>query len=156
MLAAPLAAAADPMTSAFWFVGTWVCSGTEPGANGAAPISYHTVNAFSKAPGGRWLINRWGAQTDASGGVAYIGYVSALKQWDYDDYHYDGGLALVTSPGLEDGRWIWTGPYFTPDGHELHGRIVYAIRSHDRYDRIFEAPDGGGWQRLGGDSCARR
>jgi hypothetical protein len=72
-----------------------------------------------------------------------------------DDYHYDGSMARVTSPGMRHGSWIWTGPYFTTDGHELHGRIIYAIRSKSRYDRIFEAPDGGGWQRLGGDSCVR-
>ena len=80
----------------------------------------------------------------------------AQKQWIYEDFHYDGGLALVTSPGLVNGRWTWTTSYFTPDGQKFGGRIVYAIRSHGRFDRIFEAPDGGGWQRMGGDTCTRK
>lgn len=148
------AAAQNPEASATWFLGNWTCSGTVP-ANGGHPAStYHTPNRFALAPGSQWITNRWGPE-NPDGGIAYIGYVPGQKQWVYEDYHYDGSMARVTSPGLQDGKWIWSGPYYPAGGGVLHGRIVYVLRDKTRYDRIFEAPQGTGWHRLGGDTCTR-
>jgi len=144
VLTAPLDHRSTATDQFGWFLGSWKCSG--PG--------YVSVNTFSRAPGSRWIANHWGPK-GGQGGVAYIGFVPAQRQWIYEDFHDDGGYAQVTSPGLKDGSWTWTGPYYTPEGTVLHGRIVYAIESHDRYDRIFERPAGSGFQRTASDTCRR-
>jgi len=139
-----LIAIATINTAFSWFIGSWNCHGT----------GYSTINTFTYAAGNKWIINRWGPKT-ADGGTAYIGYVSAQKRWIYKDFHNDGGFGDVTSTGPHDNVWIWSGPYYTPDGKGLHGRIIYTIKNKGEYDRSFEEPKGNGFKSDGGDVCTR-
>ncbi len=141
LLAAALASLNAPFS---WFLGSWDCHGPH----------YHSINTFAAVQGSRWITNRWGPK-DEPGGMAYIGYVPARHEWVYEDFHYDGGFGEVTSKGEQHGMWIWAGPYYTPDGTTLHGRIVYVLHAHARYDRLFEMPAGSSWKQTGSDTCTR-
>ena len=142
LLAAVALASANAAFS--WFLGSWDCHSPR----------YSSINTYTVAQGGHWIVNHWGPRSEP-GGVAYIGYVAAKHQWVYDDFHYDGGWGEVTSAGDQHRSWTWAGPYYTPDGQTLHGRIVYVIRNSGRYDRIFETPNGKRWTQAGSDVCTR-
>ena len=142
MLALTLALAATDPPDARYFIGSWTC--------GSTPWN------FAPLPGGSaWIRDVYGDPADPYG-TAVFGYVPALHAWIYRDFHADGGYAELTSPGLTDGTWVWTGPYYPADGGApLAGRITYAIVDPSHYDRTFESLEGGTYVKKGGDRCVK-
>lgn len=88
------------------FGGVWTCTTHEP-ATQTAPASVSRVAySIGAAPGGNWTTVRWGLA--GGGGIAYVAYVPATKQWLYDDYHYDGSFFRDFSTGPDSkGVWRW-------------------------------------------------
>jgi len=137
-----LLGASDPQNDGRYFTGKWTCAGV--------PWT------FALLPGSKsWTEITYGPPDDVTG-TAVMGYVAVLKAWVYRDFHADGSYADLTSPGLVDGRWIWSGPYYRASGGPvLNGRITYVEVDAKRYDRIFESLENGAYVSHGGDSCLK-
>lgn len=108
------------------FGGTWTCHSQGAG--------YPWI--IASAPGGAWTSVRWANQTNADGGIAYVGYVEPNKQWIYEDFHYDGSYAINTSDGPHGNVWTWAGTYFNGQNTQ-HGQVVWKLSSATRIDRTF-------------------
>lgn len=131
------------VSDAAYFQGAWNCAGARWTFAALAADSPWTSIVYGNA-----------AHPD---GHAVMGRVAGLHAWVYRDFHADGSYADLTSAGLKDGRWVWSGPYYPASGGPaLNGRITYTIVSPDRYDRSFASsqPDGS-LKAMGGDFCTR-
>ena len=126
------------------FAGTWTCH-----SNGA-----EVPWAISSAPGSAWATVRWSNQTNADGGIAYVGYVEPNKQWIYEDFHYDGSYAVNTSSGPSDDTWTWQGTYYLGQ-RVMHGVVIWKRSSPERIDRTFEVLANGKATPTGGDYCTK-
>ncbi len=97
---------------------------------------------------------RWGDQSSARGGIAYVGYVEAKKQWIYEDFHYDGSYAVNASGGPKSNAWTWIGTFYT--GNQImHGAVVWKLTSPARIDRTFERRAARGFKPTGSDYCTK-
>jgi len=144
LVALPRAAPAAPDDSRY-FVGEWICGGTTPWT--FAPLG----------PGDATWIKVTYGKADQPYGTAVLGFVKGLGAWVYRDFHTDGSYADLTSPGLVDGRWVWSGPYY-PVGSTtvLNGHVTYVVVDAQRYDRVFESLKDGKLVKMGGDTCLRQ
>ena len=140
--AALLLGAAPPVGDARYFLGTWKC----------ADVTW-TFSPLGEGSG--WIRDVYG-DPQRPAGTAVIGWVAQLQKWVYRDFHSDGSYADLTSPGLVDGRWEWTGPYYAVDSDRvMNGKVTYVIVSPMQYDRIFESLENGVLVKHGGDSCRK-
>lgn len=136
------AAPAGPAADAMYFKGAWACAGT----------TWTWSQLFGDDS---WLRVEYGDPKDPAG-QAVMGWVPRLQRFVYRDFHADGSYADLTSTGLVNGRWVFTGPYYPADGSApLNGQISYVVVSPARYDRIFETLRDGSLVKLGGDTCTR-
>lgn len=126
------------------FAGAWTCH--EQGTN--VPWS------ISTAPGSAWTIVRWGSQTDAGGGIAFVGYVEPNQQWIYEDFHYDGSYATNTSSGPKDSVWTWAGTYYNGQA-VMHGVVTWKLTGPTRIDRTFASVSNGKTTPSGADYCTK-
>jgi len=139
---AALLGAGQPHSDALYFLGTWKCAGV-------------TWTFLPLADGGPWIRDIYGDPAHPDG-TAVLGHVDGLHAWVYRDFHADGSYADLTSPGLKDGRWEWTGSYYPASGGAaLEARISYVIVDPARFDRIFESQKDGTFAKMGGDTCAK-
>jgi hypothetical protein len=137
-----LLGASDPQNDGKYFVGKWTCGGV--------PWSFAPLLA-----GSSWIEISYGRAGNPDG-TAVMGYVTGLGTWVYRDFHADGSYADLTSPGLVDGRWVWSGPYYrAAGGPALNGRITYVEVDAAHYDRIFESLESGVYVKHGNDSCMK-
>jgi len=119
------------------FAGAWTCHDTVPAANGHPARTFSTEWSITSAPGDHWSIVRWGP-ADASGGIAYVGYVPSQNDWAYQDFHYDGSFGVTTSSGPDkDGVWTWAGGAYYTESGVLHGVITWKRASPTRIERTF-------------------
>ncbi len=126
------------------FSGTWTCYFQTHG----------TEWTITAAPGSAWTTVRWGDQSSANGGVAYVGFIPQMRAWVYRDFHYDGSYADVTSPGPSQNAWTWSGPYYAAD-RIMYGNITWTLTSPDRIERTFRKRDGDKLTPTGNDYCTR-
>ncbi|HEY5145807.1 MAG TPA: hypothetical protein VII82_03540 [Polyangiaceae bacterium] len=137
------AATAAPRDDAAYFAGTWTCAGT--------PWRWTNLMADDA-----WLRIEYGDRRHPDG-QAVMGWVPRLRSFVYRDFHADGSYADLTSLGLANGRWVFTGPYYPADGSApLNGQISYVVTSPSHYDRVFEMLRDGKLVRMGGDSCTKQ
>lgn len=138
----PIPAEAAQADAVGYFSGTWTCAGT--------PWRWSNLLA-----GDAWLRIEYGDPRHPDG-QAVMGWVPRLERFVYRDFHADGSYADLTSTGLVNGRWVFTGPYYPADGSaSLNGQVSYVVVSPARYDRIFEALRDGKLVRMGGDTCTK-
>lgn len=100
------------------FGGTWACTPHVPGVV-TAPASRWSI---ARVPNSTWVAVHWAARSE--NGTAFVGYLAPDQQWIYDDFHSDGSFGANTSSGPQNGTWIWTGTFTTPQ-RELHGAIAW-------------------------------
>lgn len=142
LAAVVLLGASEPRADARYFLGTWTCAGT-------------TWTWTPLLGDDRWIRNVYG-DPRAPDGTAVMGWVPRLAAFVYRDFHADGSYADLTSPGLVDGRWVFSGPYYpAAGGAPLNGRITYTVAGPARYDRTFEMLRDGAYVRMGGDGCTK-
>lgn len=142
VVAVILLGASEPRADARYFLGSWTCAGT----------------TWAWSPllnDDRWIRNVYGAPKQPDG-TAVMGWIPELHAFVYRDFHADGSYADLTSTGLVNGRWEFSGPYYpATGGPPLQGRISYVVVSATRYDRIFEMLRAGTFVRMGGDTCSK-
>ncbi len=126
------------------FSGSWTCH--SQGTDVPWSIAY--------APGSNWTTVRWSDQSSDRGGIAYVGYIPALRHWIYEDFHYDGSYAVNTSDGPQNGTWTWEGTFYTGE-RTMHGRILWKLSSPARIDRTFMVLAGGKATPSGADYCTK-
>ena len=126
------------------FGGMWTCH-----SNGA-----DVPWVIAPAPGSAWTTVRWSNQSNADGGIAYVGYVEPNKQWVYEDFHYDGSYAVNTSEGPHDNQWSWSGTYYLGQ-RTMHGQVIWKLASPARIERTFIVVDNGKATPSGADYCTK-
>ena len=126
------------------FGGTWTCHSQ----------GFEVPWVIAPAPAAAWTTVRWSNQTNANGGIAYVGYIAPTRQWVYEDFHYDGSYAMNTSPGPRNATWTWTGTYYLGQ-RTMHGKVLWKLSSPDRIDRTFIVTANGVSKPSGGDYCTK-
>lgn len=134
----------------------WTCHSTVPASPGHPARTFDTRWEIAPAPGNAWTIVRWGDQSSANGGVAYVGYIAPEHHWVYQDFHYDGSYAIQNSPGPNNGTWTWgPGTFYTATG-ALHGTVDWSLVSPTRIDRRFTQLIDGKPAHVGTDYCTKK
>jgi hypothetical protein len=137
-----VAAADDPRAAVAYFAGTWSCDGT--------------IWTFAPLLGDTTWIRAVYGKPASPDGTAIIGYVTELKKYVFRDFHADGSYADISSDGLVDGRWVWTGPYYPSAGGVLDGHITYTIDGPTRFERTFASLADGQLKPMGRDVCTKQ
>ncbi len=153
LLVSSYAAASGPaatpsgMASMSWFAGDWTCS-----YNGQT-AEWH----FDAPDSGGWTRLTYG-RGGQLGGAAVIGYVPALKQWVYDDFHADGAYAQQNSPEFADHQWVWSGVFYPAGGASpMHGHVVWQVEDERHFTMLFYPPSSAQSQKPSGQqTCVRR
>lgn len=138
------------------FSGVWMCAASTPAQPGHQNSVLQTRWAITPAPGGNWTVVRWGSQNNATGGIAYVGYVPSEGDWIYQDFHYDGSYGLSTSKGSENGVWNWAGGgYYTKDA-VLHGGVSWRLTKTGQIEQTFMQFTNGQSVPVGHDFCTKQ
>lgn len=137
------------------FAGQWHCSGATVATAGHPSVSFASDWHIAPVPGDAWTIVRWGNPGPA-GGVAYVGYIEARKQWIYEDFHGDGSFAQVHSDGPGAGNaWAWIGTYEHGVSTDRAGPITWRSVSESRFERTFAQMIGGKQVVTATDVCTK-
>jgi hypothetical protein len=138
------------------FSGSWMCAASTPAQPGHKAVVTETRWDITSAPGGNWTIVRWGAQSNDTGGIAYVGYVPSEGDWIYEDFHYDGTYGLSTSKGAQAGIWSWAGGgYYTKDA-VLHGGVTWRLTKAGQIEHTFVQFVDGSPVPRGHDLCTKQ
>lgn len=139
------------------FGGTWSCVVTVP-ATAAHPAQIFTSIWTIESPKGtNWTIVRYASPAGVLYGTAYVGFVPQLGAWVYDDFHADGALARVSSPGPVNSVWEWRGSYYPIGGStDTSGDILWKSVSLLRFERQYRKIVNGEPQDMGRDVCTKR
>ena len=142
-----------------WFVGNWICEGTQHASPMAPGVKFIDRFSFRMALGGSWLVYRIDQlKGPVKGNETLIG----SSTWDEyakvhvrRDMNIGGSRVDVTSPGWDGDKLIYTGYMITGD-EKLPVKHTFTKKGNAAYDSVLELSDADGkptqWEE---ESCRK-
>jgi hypothetical protein len=142
-----------------WFVGNWICEGTQHASPMAPGVKFIDRFSFRMALGGSWLIYHIDQlKGPVKGNETLIG----SSTWDANakvhvrrDMNIGGSRVDVTSPGWDGDKLIYTGYMITGD-EKLPVKHTFTKKGNAAYDSVLELSDADGkptqWEE---ESCKK-
>jgi hypothetical protein len=142
-----------------WFVGSWICEGTQHASPTALGVKFIDRFSFRMALRGSWLIYHIDQlKGPVKGNETLIG----SSTWDPNakvhlrrDMNIGGSRVDVTSPGWDADKLVYTGYMITGDG-KLPVKHTFTRKGDAAYDSALEVTGAGGklamWEE---ESCKK-
>jgi hypothetical protein len=142
-----------------WFVGNWICEGTQHASPAGPGVEFTDRFRFHMALGGAWLIYQIDQlKGPVKGNQTLIGATT----WDANaklhvrrDMNIGGSRMDVTSPGWEGDKLVYTGTMITGDD-KLTVKHTFTRKGDAAYDAVVVMSGPGGepmmWEE---ESCKR-
>jgi hypothetical protein len=131
----------DPLSAEKWFVGTWICRGTQHASQMGPAAEFTDRFSFHMALGDSWLIYHIDQlKGPVKGNQTLIGSVT----WDANaklhvrrDMNIGGSRVDVTSPGWDGDKLVFTG-YMIAGDEKLPVKQTFTKKSNAAYDSALE------------------
>jgi len=140
-------ASSDPLALERWFVGDWICTGTQHSSQTASGVRFTDRFHFRMALGGSWQIyTLHQVEGPHKGQLTLIGAIT----WDANarlhvrrDMNIGGSRMDMTTPGWDGDTMVATG-YMIRNDQKLPAKQSFLKKGDDRYDSSLEiaSPDG--------------
>jgi|GEM_PF-571027 len=149
----------DPLSAEKWFVGTWICEGTQHASPMGAGVKFTDRFSFNMALGGSWLIYHIDQlKGPVKGKQTLIGSIT----WDANakvhvrrDMNIGGSRVDVTSPGWDGDQLVFTG-YMIAGDDKLPVKHTFTRKGDAAYDSALEVTGADGkptqWEK---ESCSK-
>ncbi|HKM79391.1 MAG TPA: hypothetical protein VJY15_00315 [Candidatus Acidoferrum sp.] len=131
----------DPLSNEKWFVGTWICKGTQHASPMGPAEEFTDRFSFHMALRGSWLLYQIDQlKGPVKGNQTLIGSVT----WDANakvhvrrDMNIGGSRVDVTSPGWDGDKMVYTG-YMVAGDEKLPVKHTFTKKGDAAYDSALE------------------
>ena len=149
----------DPLSVEKWFVGTWICKGTQHASPMGPATEFTDRFSFHMALGGSWLLYHIDQlKGPVKGNQTLLGSIT----WDANakvhvrrDLNIGGSRVDVTSPGWDGDKMVFTG-YMVAGDEKLPVKQTFSKKGDAAYDSALKVTDADGnpaqWEE---ESCKK-